>query len=320
LPFINGGPIDQVVDIDVLHQKSGPIDQSDQLINGAQQIQSILLWKTEDIESGEYINGETNFRAFWRTLIGDSRGFIRATDFGSDFLQGLGEQFHMVFENCSDPLNPVLQKVNKRLRLNVHQTICCLKFVRILSSYTALVPHASEVGNEICMLLGSSTPMVMRRELRPSPTIEGSPASNSIHEEARAVHQTIGLCYVHGVMDGEMIGGISESFVITWFLLNCAFQSTSYTKHFSLKKKGSYVERHGRSWKHERSSMSLGKGIAFKRAVDSISENRRWFLGARIGLSATRMVAVGGREKKTWKPREVLISFLGLLWVGLLWW
>ena len=36
LLFINGGPIDQVVDIDVLHQKSGPIDQSDQLINGAQ--------------------------------------------------------------------------------------------------------------------------------------------------------------------------------------------------------------------------------------------------------------------------------------------
>jgi hypothetical protein len=37
-PFINGGPIDQLVDIDVLHQKSGPIDQSDQLINGAQHL------------------------------------------------------------------------------------------------------------------------------------------------------------------------------------------------------------------------------------------------------------------------------------------
>ena len=40
MPFINGGPIDQLVDIDVLHQKSGPIDQSDQLINGAQQQES----------------------------------------------------------------------------------------------------------------------------------------------------------------------------------------------------------------------------------------------------------------------------------------
>jgi hypothetical protein len=38
LPFINGGPVDQVIYINVLHQKSGPIDQSDQLINGAQQI------------------------------------------------------------------------------------------------------------------------------------------------------------------------------------------------------------------------------------------------------------------------------------------
>jgi hypothetical protein len=33
--------IDQLVDIDVLRQKSGPIDQSDQLINGAQH----RLWK-----------------------------------------------------------------------------------------------------------------------------------------------------------------------------------------------------------------------------------------------------------------------------------
>jgi hypothetical protein len=39
-------------------------------------------------------------------------------------------------------------------------------------------------------------------------------------------------------------------------------------------------------------------GIVFEQAVDSISENRRWFLEARIGLSATRIVAVDGREKK----------------------
>jgi hypothetical protein len=37
LPFINGGRIDQMVDIDVLRQNISPIDQSDQLINGAQQ-------------------------------------------------------------------------------------------------------------------------------------------------------------------------------------------------------------------------------------------------------------------------------------------
>jgi hypothetical protein len=157
-----------------------------------QWIQSILLWKTEDVEFGEYIDGETNFRAFCRTLTGDSSGFIRTTDFGSDsgsdFLQGLEEQFRMVFENCSDPSNPVLQKVNKCLRLNAHRAICCLKFARISSGYMALVPHASEVGDEICILLGSSTLMVLWRELCPSPTIEDSPANNSIHEEARAVH------------------------------------------------------------------------------------------------------------------------------------
>jgi len=40
MPFINSGPIDQLVDIDVLHQKRLPIDQSAQLINWAQQLRS----------------------------------------------------------------------------------------------------------------------------------------------------------------------------------------------------------------------------------------------------------------------------------------
>jgi hypothetical protein len=36
-PYINYEPIDKLVEIDVLLEKSLPIDQSDQLINGAQQ-------------------------------------------------------------------------------------------------------------------------------------------------------------------------------------------------------------------------------------------------------------------------------------------
>ena len=38
LPYINWEPIDQFVDIDVLLKKRVPIDQSDQLTNGAQQL------------------------------------------------------------------------------------------------------------------------------------------------------------------------------------------------------------------------------------------------------------------------------------------
>jgi hypothetical protein len=37
MPFINGRPIGQLADIVVLQEKRVPIDQSDQLINGAQQ-------------------------------------------------------------------------------------------------------------------------------------------------------------------------------------------------------------------------------------------------------------------------------------------
>ena len=40
MPFINGRPIDQLADIVVLREKRVPINQSDQLINGAQQILS----------------------------------------------------------------------------------------------------------------------------------------------------------------------------------------------------------------------------------------------------------------------------------------
>jgi hypothetical protein len=40
MPFINGRPIGQLADIVVLQEKRVPIDQSDQLINGAQQIEA----------------------------------------------------------------------------------------------------------------------------------------------------------------------------------------------------------------------------------------------------------------------------------------
>ncbi len=63
------------------------------------------------------------------------------------------------------------------------------------SGYFAMVPPLAEVGDIICLIYGAQTPFVLRRE------------SNGL--------QLVGECYVHGIMDGEIVGdGVREMFVL----------------------------------------------------------------------------------------------------------
>lgn len=70
-----------------------------------------------------------------------------------------------------------------------------------------LVPPGSKAGDMVCLIYGAQTPYILRRD-------------NDEHD-VDGTHSTptctvVGECYVHGMMDGEMMasGERTEHFVI----------------------------------------------------------------------------------------------------------
>jgi hypothetical protein len=61
--------------------------------------------------------------------------------------------------------------------------------------YIGLGPALTEVGDEVAILLGGTTPFMVRQGPR---TMKGVVFAESICE-------ILGDCYVHGCMDGELV-------------------------------------------------------------------------------------------------------------------
>ncbi|KAK5657901.1 hypothetical protein OQA88_2450 [Cercophora sp. LCS_1] len=79
---------------------------------------------------------------------------------------------------------------------------------RTESGYLGLVLGDVDVSDEVFLPLGSSIPFIIRRGRRDE--VEG-------HEEVEC-HRLVGWCYVHGIMDGELVGGLDNEEVGRWFL------------------------------------------------------------------------------------------------------
>lgn len=165
-----------------------------------------------------YLNGEDNLFAFSGTMVADVRcivrGFVRYSTFEEDsrrHLTDLEGNFRRIF------LDPVVRNVPQLLVAAVRRATYRTRFARLSGGYMALVPDRSEIGDNVCELRGSSTSIVLRRNLQSSPSIELS-ANNPTDGTSSVTHRMIGPCYVHGVMGGEMFGQIFESFIITWLI------------------------------------------------------------------------------------------------------
>jgi hypothetical protein len=162
--------------------------------------QEFRAWIPEDIEAGLYLNGESNFRAFCRTVIADMFGIARLNIMGSASSRTF-DHFRLIF---SDPMN---LKIPTQIFTSLRKATYRTRFARLSSGHMALVPEASRKGDAIVVLNGSSTPI----GLRPFP----SPFKPSANSAAYEVYQMIGPCYVHGVMDREMAEKILLPFMIT---------------------------------------------------------------------------------------------------------
>jgi hypothetical protein len=70
------------------------------------------------------------------------------------------------------------------------------KFALTRDEFFAIVPDGTQPGDVVCIFFGAQTPFV----LRASPKSNASPKG----------YQLVGECYVHGIMEGEMINNTED--------------------------------------------------------------------------------------------------------------
>lgn len=164
-----------------------------------------------------YLTSEILPEAFWRTVIGNRRPTERpAPQAYAEHLntltiyQGiLKERFlgrdcgpiaeHLIRDFPDAMLGDIEEQILDSFMLPfgiaLQQCSDHRKFAAIGGGYMGLVPAGTKVGNVIAIIQGAQTPFVLR------------PLGQVVSEElpTRIVYELVGECYVHGMMDGEMM-------------------------------------------------------------------------------------------------------------------
>lgn len=80
------------------------------------------------------------------------------------------------------------------------------KFAVMRNGYMGIVPPLSEVGDVVSIVLGARTPLLLRRSRK----------VEEFQKEGK-LFELVGECYVHGMMDGEMVDeghGVEELWIV----------------------------------------------------------------------------------------------------------
>ncbi|KAH7327416.1 heterokaryon incompatibility protein-domain-containing protein [Rhexocercosporidium sp. MPI-PUGE-AT-0058] len=146
--------------------------------------------------------------AFWRTLVGDQTPFKRPAPYilYRDYKQWvqfleyndkIGKEI-VANERKSLPTDESYwQTVQDTATWGLALGTCVSmrKFAVTSNGYMAVVPALSEVGDVVSVVCGARYPLLLRNK----------PEVQYHNGEMRAVHELVGECYVHGIMDGELM-------------------------------------------------------------------------------------------------------------------
>ncbi len=131
--------------------------------------------------------------------------------FQSDGIDISRRMFQKMLNECLIQHVEELAKFDKDIwEYSFIQSLHCpkRKFCVTEKGYIGLVPPATETGDRVCVFSGAQVPFLIRHI-----------ASSDETSERQAVQYTlVGECYIHGVMDGELVanGAKVEDFVLCW--------------------------------------------------------------------------------------------------------
>ena len=157
---------------------------------GGSLIADIRRLAPRDVLQGSYIGSGSLLTAYCNTLCGQQ--------FGDEYLPPLEvlPQFQQSLDFLSAILQPGIKQVPdysrgtqaEKFLDNVWRYCQERSFVQTREGYIGLAPPNAQPGDQVCILLGSGIPMLLR------PTLNSQ-------------HQVIGSCYVHGLTNGEAFLG-----------------------------------------------------------------------------------------------------------------
>lgn len=166
------------------------------------------LWSALGESGRPYPSGGSWQNAFSRTVLGDlispitnglvepgnARAFRRAQQEDIDALETFCAEIHASTSCASivDYYNQANDRVKELITTFVNN-IERQGYFMTLNSYMGLGPNTVCAGDEVWVLMGSPVPFVLRPLL----------VKESDEVEPQLMHQLVGHCFVHGIMDGE---------------------------------------------------------------------------------------------------------------------
>jgi hypothetical protein len=116
-----------------------------------------------------------------------------------------------MLEGSSEPMGECVFPENGFLASTLLKRFCVTA-----KGFIGLVPPGTREGDELCIVLGSQTPFVVR----PASADGGHRRDVAPEEEDGAKelreYSLVGECYVHGMMDGEMMCRERETDIRIW--------------------------------------------------------------------------------------------------------
>ncbi|ERF70936.1 hypothetical protein EPUS_06721 [Endocarpon pusillum Z07020] len=136
------------------------------------------------------------FNAFWHTLVAgkDGSGILKAPSTFAEVFSILLKSANGSFPSMPDQpiserrsLSRSQKHTYRQMQIAFEAAVKGRRFGTTSKRYMGLFPAGTKVGDQICVFLGGHIPFVVR----PS--------------ETSGAFQLIGECYVHGIMDGEVM-------------------------------------------------------------------------------------------------------------------
>lgn len=141
---------------------------------------------------GTYINGQTMSEVLCRTLTTNCMADMWST-YPNPSAPDVGEAEKYLHLLCDRPqtVGHAQYALSNQQNIFLSEVYVAFKnrtFSTTTKGYIGLVPKSTRAGDEICIILGCQTPLVLR-------------------SDGRGNRKIVGQCYVHGIMEGEALLG-----------------------------------------------------------------------------------------------------------------
>jgi hypothetical protein len=169
-----------------------------------------------DDAAREYGQNQSRFEAFWRTICGDRLRYPTAfRPIPSYFVNAWAKWYldlraaNLNDERTMDEIDAVVDSVMTKFEVSddmadmrdafegaMGQTLYGRKMAITHDRRMALVPQLAQEGDEIWVILGSETPVCLRR---------AADDTSSGDTDIKKKFQLVGESYLHGIMDGDAL-------------------------------------------------------------------------------------------------------------------